>query len=116
LRWYLTKKIKNIRNLSENDVSNSLLQYLIVNCISEIDKYSYHFLIDELVWHLDAATPPLYLALVKDEEQTDFQFSSSELESVFLKVNSEALYAGWVDAKAIVSQFSERKGMHFLHS
>ena len=84
--------------------------------ISELDKYGYNFLIDELVWHIEQGRIPLSVLLINDSERSGYEFSFPELEPVFLKVNPEALQESWVEAKEIVSKFGQLEGMCFVHS
>ena len=55
--------------------------------ISELDKYGYNFLIDELVWHVEQGRIPLSVQLIDDSEHSGYEFSFLELEPMFLKVN-----------------------------
>ena len=84
--------------------------------ISELDKYGHNFLIDELVWHIEQERMPLSVRLVKNLEQSGYEFSFSESEPMFLTVNTEALQDNWVEAKEIVSKFSQLEGINFVHS
>ena len=84
--------------------------------ISELDKYGYNFLIDELVWHVEQGRIPLSVQLIDDSEHSGYEFSFLELEPMFLKVNPEALQESWIEAKEIVSKFTQLEGMRFVHS
>ena len=87
-----------------------------MNWIAELDKHGYNHLIDELVWHLEQGRTPLAVILVNDPERSGYDFSFSESELMFLKVNPEALQENWNEAKEIVSNFEQLEGMRFVHS
>ena len=84
--------------------------------ISELDKYGYNFLIDELVWHIEQGRIPLSVLFINDSECSGYEFSFSELGPMFLKVNPEVLQETWVEAKEIVSKVGQLEGMRFVHS
>ena len=84
--------------------------------ISELDKYGYNFLIDELVWHIEQGRIPVSVLLIDDPERSGYEFSFSEVEPMFLKVTPEALQESWIEAKEIVSKFAQLEGLRFAHS
>ena len=84
--------------------------------ISKLDEYGHNHLIDELVWHLEQGRTPESVKLVNNSELSGYEFSFSELEPMFLKVNPEAIQSSWQEAKEIVSKFNQLQGMRFVHS
>ena len=54
--------------------------------------------------------------LVKDSERVGYEFSFSESQPMFLKVNPDALQNSWEEAKEIAGKFRQLEDMRFVHS
>lgn len=84
--------------------------------ISNLDKYGHNHLIDELVWHIEQGRSPVSVKLVKNSEQSGYEFSFSESEPMFLNINPEAIGDSWQEAQEIVSKFKQLQGLSFVHN
>ncbi|EAQ27480.1 hypothetical protein [Roseovarius sp. 217] len=85
--------------------------------ISELDEYGYNFLIDELVFHLEAGRKVKAIEKL-DKSNTDvgFEFVFLDDTDSFLKVPPELISDHWNEAQQIVQAFPMLLQVQFIET
>lgn len=84
-----------------------------MDCIDELERDAYNFVIDELVWHLENGRTPL--AIRRNYNlQTGVEFQFGQTAPMFLSVDERLLDQHWEEAKMIINQYSELRSINLI--